>query len=779
MKKLLACILAAALMLSIGCVSGFAAENEPPAQTTGPWDSVFWMTGGAMISIEGTDDYKIYYRQGNTADSPVVTDNEALPGATYDKATNTLTLDNVSLPDGKMNLFYMGDDFKLCVKGECELGFIGVYNYYGYHSTSLNITGSGTLTVNGNKSSNNAILLYGDGKNQMHFDIAPSVTVHLYAKENASASVPQNVMRIESAYADPAITVGGKAMPEAQSVQKTETVYESVSAAWIKDTDKVYQHGKRVTSKSDPEGIYAVKEIQYSEGNGFETRYGVTKYNFYSEFNMYLPDPDYLDEYGDESVVLTKAEFEADYDYVMAPQPKPIRFTSDYREETRGYRGVKFAKDDEPDGVYIGEKGWSTAYGNTLGEISTYYLYRARWDDDEQLYVVDEHYPTVARGSEEELAAKDYTIVTEDVEKQATMKCWIKGAPYDNSNSQQTFKLVTRRSDPDGLYAYVGTYSDRPLRDESGVLISPVVYDEENEEYYLLGYYGGTVGRDIFHVTDEDWGSESCDFVYKTETVPQRTEVQFIDKNYGYDNYSTAAILMNKDGAAYGAELLKYSDGSTRYVVYQIEWREEKGRYYATDGGDWANRYESVEALEAAGYAVVYEEQPETYTTTGSVTITKQRTLYQDESGNKYFLSWDGSKSTPNTFSDSNVFVYGDTTYYIGAAVEDVNVNDLKEITTEQLRDDFLWWIPGTEYHHIGSGEEAGILGDVNGDGRITISDVTAIQRHLAGIDVLTGDALKRADTTGDGKVTINDASLLQMYLAEYDVVLGSQILLR
>lgn len=67
------------------------------------------------------------------------------------------------------------------------------------------------------------------------------------------------------------------------------------------------------------------------------------------------------------------------------------------------------------------------------------------------------------------------------------------------------------------------------------------------------------------------------------------------------------------------------------------------------------------------------------------------------------------------------------------------------------------------------------IIGDADGDLRITIFDVTAIQYHLAEIELLTGDALKAADTNGDGEVTIWDATYLQLYLAEYDVILGEQ----
>ena len=64
-------------------------------------------------------------------------------------------------------------------------------------------------------------------------------------------------------------------------------------------------------------------------------------------------------------------------------------------------------------------------------------------------------------------------------------------------------------------------------------------------------------------------------------------------------------------------------------------------------------------------------------------------------------------------------------------------------------------------------------IGDANGDGKVNIRDVTAIQRHVSEFSLLTDEQLASADTNGDGKVTIEDATHLQMYLAEYGVLLG------
>lgn len=67
------------------------------------------------------------------------------------------------------------------------------------------------------------------------------------------------------------------------------------------------------------------------------------------------------------------------------------------------------------------------------------------------------------------------------------------------------------------------------------------------------------------------------------------------------------------------------------------------------------------------------------------------------------------------------------------------------------------------------------IYGDVNLDGVADILDVTAVQRHLAGIETLSDKALGLADANGDGSVKIDDVTHLQTFLAGYPVTLGPQ----
>ena len=64
-------------------------------------------------------------------------------------------------------------------------------------------------------------------------------------------------------------------------------------------------------------------------------------------------------------------------------------------------------------------------------------------------------------------------------------------------------------------------------------------------------------------------------------------------------------------------------------------------------------------------------------------------------------------------------------------------------------------------------------VGDINGDGKLNVRDITALQRCLAEINTLGDDDRAAADINDDGKIDILDVTCLQRYLAEFVTILG------
>ena len=61
------------------------------------------------------------------------------------------------------------------------------------------------------------------------------------------------------------------------------------------------------------------------------------------------------------------------------------------------------------------------------------------------------------------------------------------------------------------------------------------------------------------------------------------------------------------------------------------------------------------------------------------------------------------------------------------------------------------------------------LCGDANGDKYITIKDATAIQKHVALLEMIADENLAAADVNEDEQITIKDASAIQKYVAQLD----------
>ena len=60
----------------------------------------------------------------------------------------------------------------------------------------------------------------------------------------------------------------------------------------------------------------------------------------------------------------------------------------------------------------------------------------------------------------------------------------------------------------------------------------------------------------------------------------------------------------------------------------------------------------------------------------------------------------------------------------------------------------------------------APLLGDTDGDDKVTITDVTTLQKYLADYEMPDSFCLRATDANGDGVVNIEDATEIQKWLA-------------
>lgn len=83
-----------------------------------------------------------------------------------------------------------------------------------------------------------------------------------------------------------------------------------------------------------------------------------------------------------------------------------------------------------------------------------------------------------------------------------------------------------------------------------------------------------------------------------------------------------------------------------------------------------------------------------------------------------------------------------------------VDIGEINENVTQPKRESAVY-----------AGLFAKVLGDVNGDGVLSVADATLIQKHSASIIDFTDEQLATADMNGDGAVNVNDATAIQREL--------------
>lgn len=95
-----------------------------------------------------------YYRNGGIAES-------VLPGCSYDRESNTLTLSNFNRPSATIQTNLMGNGFKILLVGDNHLGQI--VSWGAMYGGSITFTGTGSLTLNESQTVDAGLLIQAEG----------------------------------------------------------------------------------------------------------------------------------------------------------------------------------------------------------------------------------------------------------------------------------------------------------------------------------------------------------------------------------------------------------------------------------------------------------------------------------------------------------------------------------------------------------------------------------------------------------------------------------------
>lgn len=180
LKKFL-CLSAAAMLAFLMCAACLLvpAKGENGPCDTGDWAFAYISVGNDGDSSNPQGEYKTIYSASSK-------DISTVEGISYDRASNTLTIENYNNTKNRIATNMMGDDFKIDIKGENHIGELTSYGD-GWGG-SITLTGNGTLYINENKSYETAIYMNAENTKSV-LTVGPECNVYVYSGRNALVSL--------------------------------------------------------------------------------------------------------------------------------------------------------------------------------------------------------------------------------------------------------------------------------------------------------------------------------------------------------------------------------------------------------------------------------------------------------------------------------------------------------------------------------------------------------------------------------------------------------------
>lgn len=275
-------------------------------------------------------------------------------------------------------------------------------------------------------------------------------------------------------------------------------------------------------------------------------------------------------------------------------------------------------------------------------------------------------------------------------------------------------------------------------------------------------------------------GSSGVAVVYNAAPAGPSVSIDYNGSDKGGNFFGTAKITLN--AANTKSQTYKFNSGNEvpyangQVITIGTNMKEGESATLVLKGVGTDGKTVS------ANYVFTKKVQP---------TIQGNTTVYYDNSSTKWPTVWvyayqgDGSVSNGDwpgkqmTQIDDNIWGYALDDSWDSKTIKvifsnngsdqstkdgnDINKNESKILQNGEWKDYAKSSTPATPPNPTGDS----IFGDTSGDGRLSIGDVTLIQKHIVKLTNLTGDALGKADVNGDRSVSIKDATCIQQYLVK------------
>lgn len=168
--------LVTAVVLAVSAAVSFAVPQVKAAN--GPCDTGDWAY--AYINVRNGEESNLLFSSEGT---------NSIDGMSYDRETNTLTLNNYKNKTAGIATNMMGDDFKINLIGDNEIGGIGSYG--DAWGGSINICGNGSLVINADRTGDYGVAFFAEGTNSV-LSVADTCNVTIYSGSKAVVYTSDN-----------------------------------------------------------------------------------------------------------------------------------------------------------------------------------------------------------------------------------------------------------------------------------------------------------------------------------------------------------------------------------------------------------------------------------------------------------------------------------------------------------------------------------------------------------------------------------------------------------